>query len=983
MTARGALVAAWILLAFGTEAAAQVRPGQRTRPGVRTTPGDTARRRPTPVRTPGDTIPPDSAAMDSASFSRSDQLLEELLRKPGYRATRYEGNVVTFDAVTKAFAIAADAANRAIVEREGQRVTTDSLIVYDDRTRTVNVSGAFNISPGEGQPPIAGSGTAQYNLAERSGRLTNAAITVDESGERWFIRSEIGKTALGDSTRGIPQRFYGLGGTLTSCEDSIPDYHFRLREVKRSDKTLVARPAVLYIRDIPVLWLPFVFQDIRPGRRSGILPPRFGFAEIVRQNPNYRRHVENIGYYWAINNYMDAATWFDWRSGMGTDSLDPGWMNFNGELKYSWMSRFLSGRLASKYTRQADGDGNFGVSWGHNQRFGRNRTFNADVNYVTDTRIQRQDTYNPYQATATISSNATLSDKIGPMSLSLGGSRTQYPGRKQVQQTLPTFTLTSTPLALRTWLNWTPSFRFTEAATLNSDQPGTFSVNYVPGPNGTVAGVDTISANRYQRDISLTPGLSIFGYDLLSSLTIRDELNDFPSEDFVFTDADSAQKEVRVFRRTFKTSVDWNPTIALPTLFRNRFKLIPSVTLSNVDPRGYWVRSHLNGGRWVSQTKRLSYGISASPAVFGILPGFGPFRRIRHAIMPSISYSFAPSARVSDEYLTAVGQQKNVYLGALRQNAVTFGLNQNFEAKVRSAVDTGEASTNDQKLTLLSMNFTSMTYDFERARVAGRRLAGLTTENFGTRITSDLLPGFDVAVDYSLFEGSTLTDTAVFKPFLTRIASTFRIGQRENPLAIISRLMGRAVPERSPDPHPGVSVPEEEEPLQRQLASQPVAGQASRGAQFVTPPSRGWEATFSFSTARFRRPSGTGFILVDPRVKCEPFRVVNPPAYELCRQQPIADDTLARITPGAPVVVMPTQTGMTSNLNFEVTPKWSASWQHQLRLRRAPVREPDRVAAARPARLARDLRVHAVAERKLRVQLPHLAQGGARPEVRL
>jgi hypothetical protein len=138
------------------------------------------------------------------------------------------------------------------------------------------------------------------------------------------------------------------------------------------------------------MWLPFVFQDIRPGRRSGILPPRFGFAEIVRQNPTYRRHIENVGYYWALSDYMDAATWFDWRSGMGADSLDPGWMNFHGEIKYSWMSRFLSGRLASKYTRRNDGDGNFGVSWGHQQRLGRNRTFSADVNYVTDTRIQRQ-----------------------------------------------------------------------------------------------------------------------------------------------------------------------------------------------------------------------------------------------------------------------------------------------------------------------------------------------------------------------------------------------------------------------------------------------------------------------------------------------------------------------------------------------------------------------------------------------------------------
>ena len=52
-----------------------------------------------------------------------------------------------------------------------------------------------------------------------------------------------------------------------------------------SKNILVARPAVMYIADIPVLWLPFIFQDIRSGRRSGIIPPRIGFSDIVRNSP--------------------------------------------------------------------------------------------------------------------------------------------------------------------------------------------------------------------------------------------------------------------------------------------------------------------------------------------------------------------------------------------------------------------------------------------------------------------------------------------------------------------------------------------------------------------------------------------------------------------------------------------------------------------------------------------------------------------------
>ena len=37
-------------------------------------------------------------------------------------------------------------------------------------------------------------------------------------------------------------------------------------------------------------------------------------GDIVRNSPTYRRNVEHLGYYWALNDYMDFATWLDWRS---------------------------------------------------------------------------------------------------------------------------------------------------------------------------------------------------------------------------------------------------------------------------------------------------------------------------------------------------------------------------------------------------------------------------------------------------------------------------------------------------------------------------------------------------------------------------------------------------------------------------------------------------------------------------------------------
>lgn len=874
--------------------------------------------------------PEDTTRTDTVQFAPPDSVMQALLDRPGFVKTRYEGGTVTFDAKAKAFAIAAGTANRAVVEREGQLVVTDSggSIVYNDQTRRVAVTGRrFRIVPGADQPPIAGVGTATYDLAERWGRLTNARVTVaDEQGQRWFIDSEIGKTALGDSTRNIPQRFYGLGGTLTSCEDSIPDYHFRMREVKRTDRTLVARPAVLYIRDIPVMWLPFVFQDIRAGRRSGILPPRFGASDIVRNNPGYRRHIENIGYYWAISNYVDMATWANWRSSTGRDSLDRGWWELNAEWKYNWMSRFLDGRLATSYMAEGTGTSRYALSWDHRQRLGRNRNFSAGINYTSSTALQRRNTFNPYQAMATIASTVALSDKMGPLSLSFGANQTQYPGREQIERTLPTVSITSTPISAGEWLVWTPSFRFTDRASLRIDQPGTFSTRFISDDAGRVVRIDTLRRDRYQRDMTIGSPLRIFGMTFTNDLAIRDMLNNFPEEKIFYPGADSANQQIRVFTSTYRTEVDWNPMFSLPSLGQNRFKLTPSVSLQNVDPGPFWLRTELSGGKFVHQTKRLTYGLSANPTLYGIWPGFGPFSRFRHALNPSLSYSFAPKKEVSSEYLEARGMNRQRYLGALRQSAVSFGLSQNIEAKVRTPGDSVDDPQNMRKLKVLSMQFTPLSYDFERAKAVGTRLAGLTTESFGTSLSSDLLPGFDFSMNYSLFEGSTLSDTAVFKPVLTSISSRLQFSQRENPFTVLASLFGRAVPDRSPQPSQDPNETQEGQAMARRFASQPVAGQAARGSQFIVPQTQGWDASFVFSTSRSRPPRGNRVIDYDPDARCEIYRVDQPFAYQACRAMPTYADTLPSSTSGGPAIRIPRQTSLSSDLRFQMTQKWSASW---------------------------------------------------------
>lgn len=112
----------------------------------------------------------------------------------------------------------------------------------------------------------------------------------------------------------------------------------------------------------------------------------------------------------------------------------------------------------------------------------------------------------------------------------------------------------------------------------------------------------------------------------------------------------------------------------------------------------------------------------------------------------------------------------------------------------------------------------------------------------------------------------------------------------------------------------------------REIAQQPVAGQAARGRQFVTPPTQGWQASLSFTTTQSRPIRGDNVVQYDPRIRCEQFRTLNPFLYDDCLRAPNNDAPPPPIVGGAPLVQMPRQSSATGDMRFALTPKWAASW---------------------------------------------------------
>ncbi|HEV8449398.1 MAG TPA: putative LPS assembly protein LptD [Gemmatimonadaceae bacterium] len=881
-------------------------------------------------------------------FATPDSVGQRLLQMPGFTVTRYQGDTAVFNAQNHALDLLAgppikqlgDTSKKpgkrrlAAVDRDQQIIQSDSGIYYTESNHRVVSGGAYIVvpPPKSNQADIVGHGRLDYNLTQRTARITNARLPVN-NGEMWYMDIALAEVMQDTSGKGVT--VWGKGAIATSCPDSIPDYHFELGETKRtSDNTIAGRPAVLYIKDVPVLWLPFFFSDTKGGRHSGIITPQFGLGDIVRNSSTYRRHVDHAGYYWAASDYMDFATWLDWRSSAGSTQGDPGWLRLNTDMNYRWLDRFLNGRVGVAYTTQRDGSTNTAVSWNHQQEFSKDSHVQANLNFVTSTALQRQNTFNPYTALATIASALAYQTKFGPASVTVGGTRTQYPGRQQIDQTVPTVTLTSTPITLGDFFSWTPGFSYSQHDVLKIDQPGigafVFTTNPVTGLRDS-----SLSKDRSSRDETMTIGapIQIFGWSLNNSVNIHYTRQNFPQL-FSIYDVETGQvTATRIFANTYQSQVDWNPDFRLPSIWQNKLNITPSISLQNADPGPYWVASERTNGVYVSQTKRITAGLSAAPTLFGLFRGFGPFQRIRHSITPTIGWTYGPKADVSDEYLAALGRTRANSFVNLPLNNVNFGLTQLFQAKLRSRNDSNPDG--GTKIDLLAISMTPLSYDFSRAQEADHRglknwrTSGFTTDTWGYSLRSDLLPGFDFSSQYSLFLGSTLSDTAEFKPYLTSISASFTLSRDQNPLQTFRKLFGAPPPTDSAKK--AAALDDASRIRAENAAAQPVAGTVRGPERFLNQTS-GWRARFDLtrSSPRPPKPGSTNVINFDPQAQCAQIAGSNPLLFDACvnakRLQPTTEQPVTSLTAGGPAYIIPPTTNITSDIGFNLTPHWGAHW---------------------------------------------------------
>ena len=180
-------------------------------------------------------------------------------------------------------------------------------VEYDLTTNTATAAGHVVLDQG---PRRITAETAVFRFDTKTGEFTDATGYVAPD---YYFRGET-VAKVGEDTYTVTD------GVLTSCEGDNPSWSFRLGHA-RIDVGGYARVrhVSMRVKELPVLYTPYIVWPAKTERTSGLLIPEVGYSE--------RRGSEiGLAYYQVLGRSFDTTLHFD--------AYSEGYLGFGNELRY-------------------------------------------------------------------------------------------------------------------------------------------------------------------------------------------------------------------------------------------------------------------------------------------------------------------------------------------------------------------------------------------------------------------------------------------------------------------------------------------------------------------------------------------------------------------------------------------------------------------------------------------------------------------------
>jgi len=176
---------------------------------------------------------------------------------------------------------------------EGNRKLAADRVSLNGRTYEAEAIGHVILVQGE---DVLRSARMKINLETNLGIIIQGSLFLKE--KNLYLRGEEIER-LGEDTYRIRK------GNFTTCEGDSPAWRFSGRDALVTlEKYASVWGATFEVKNIPILYLPYLIFPVKTQRQSGFLNPRIGFSDIGGLE------LDNA-YFWAISKNMDATFYLD------------------------------------------------------------------------------------------------------------------------------------------------------------------------------------------------------------------------------------------------------------------------------------------------------------------------------------------------------------------------------------------------------------------------------------------------------------------------------------------------------------------------------------------------------------------------------------------------------------------------------------------------------------------------------------------------
>jgi LPS-assembly protein len=210
-------------------------------------------------------------------------------------------------------------AKGSVEVKQKDAVITADEITYDENNSDVFAEGRVFYHDADTSMEAR---KAAFNLESKTGTLFDADIFYVKD-NYYLSGGEIEKT--GENS------YYSPSAAFTTCDAPVPAWCFRGKNVNVIlGERLRAKGATFRIKNVPVLYSPYVWAPILTKRQTGFLMP------VVSQSDK-RGFGLHIPFFWAISENRDATFIFDSYSKIGIgEGMEYRFVEPGGVKGYAW-----------------------------------------------------------------------------------------------------------------------------------------------------------------------------------------------------------------------------------------------------------------------------------------------------------------------------------------------------------------------------------------------------------------------------------------------------------------------------------------------------------------------------------------------------------------------------------------------------------------------------------------------------------------------